>query len=346
MTDNSRINVLVTGIGGGGNGEQILKALRLIDSINLHIIGTDVTEFTTGKILVDEFHTLPAASAPKYLDKLTKILDENNIHFLFTGSEPELKLISKNRDILKSRNIAHPFNSNEIIELCMNKHETYKKLESLGFDLPAYKKINSVADAESIDFFPAILKPNTGSGGSNGVSLVTDTEEASLLTKLMLKDGVDIIAQAYIGDHNCEYTIGVSSSPEGKVMGSISVKRYITNALTTYKKVRRADALYTISSGISQGMVCHQLELQQQAEKIAQELGSVGPLNVQCRNVNGKLMLFEINPRISGTTYVRAMAGYNEPEAMIKKFIMGEDYDYSYEDKLILRTVSEIEIPA
>lgn len=53
-------------------------------------------------------------------------------------------------------------------------------------------------------------------------------------------------------------------------------------------------------------------------------------------------MLFEINPRLSGTTSLRAMAGYNEPEIIIKNDIFGKVQNVSYKDMLIMRTIKEL----
>lgn len=339
-----KISVLVTGIGGGSHGEQIIKSLNLVNDLDLEIIGTDVTKRTTGKVIVDKFYQVPYVSDSKYEETIFKIIKENDVKFIFHGSEPELKFISENREKFEKLGIKHPLNSKDAISLCMNKYETYKYLENLEVNLPKFKKINSIEDINSIDFYPLVLKPSTGSGGSSDVYIALDKEDCELLVKYMLKHSVDIIAQHYVGNHNDEYTIGVSSNSDGDILGSIVVKRYITNALSTYKKVKNNNEFFVISSGISQGKVCHNKNLQKQAEEIAKLINSKGPLNIQCREVDGKLMLFEINPRLSGTTSLRAMAGYNEPELMIKHYLLNEDWDNRYNEMTIMRTIQEVVI--
>jgi len=339
-----KLNILVTGIGGGGHGEQALKALKLSKDLDLNIIGTDMTEFTSGKKFIDTFYKIPSASHPDYKKILFDIIKKHNVKFIFHGSEPELAFISNNREKFDSLGVHYYLNSQELIALCMNKYETYKKLGALGFEVPKYLKLDTVDDIEKIDFFPAVLKPYVGSGGSSHVYIATDKEEALLLGRYMLKKGLKVVAQEYIGSADEEYTIGVSSDKDSNVLGSICVKKMVTNALATRLKIPSNEKILTISSGISQGEVCYVPELQQQAEKIAKALNSKGPLNIQCRYIEGKLMLMEINPRISGTTSLRAMAGYNEPEMIIKLYLNNQSWNKIYKNMTIMRALEEIEV--
>ncbi|MBT4731259.1 ATP-grasp domain-containing protein [Candidatus Woesearchaeota archaeon] len=338
------IAVLVTGIGGGSHGEQILKSLKLTNDLNLFIVGTDITENTVGKRYVDSFYIVPLVSDSSYLSSIEEIINKHGIKFVFHGSEPELKFISENRGWFLRRGIYHSLNSVNIIRQCMNKFETYKILEEKGFNLPLFEKIDVVSDVDKISFFPIVLKPSTGSGGSSYVFVALNVAEAKLLVEFMLLKKIDIIAQQYIGTKDDEYTVGVSSDGDGNVLGSVVVKRVINNALTTYSSVTDKGEQYAISSGISQGYVCKHPKLQKQAEEIAKRLDSRGPLNIQCRWLDGELRLFEINPRLSGTTSLRSMAGYNEPILMIRHYLLNEPWKVDYHEMLILRSIEEIEI--
>ena len=46
-----RIRVMVTGVGGGGNGEQLVKALKMSDK-KYYLIGADITPVSKGLFLV------------------------------------------------------------------------------------------------------------------------------------------------------------------------------------------------------------------------------------------------------------------------------------------------------
>lgn len=332
------ISILITGIGGGGVGEQILKSLRIC-GLKLFIIGTDITDICFSRENVDKFLIVPSAYDENYGKCIRSIVDNYNVSAIFPGSDPELRYFSEKREEFSDIYIS--INSKEIIKLCSDKFETYEKLAQSGFPLPQYKKINSISDCRSIDCFPVVLKPNTDSGGSLHIYVAFDKEELIMFSKYMLKHGIDTVAQEYAGDSGNEYTIGISSDRYGNIMGSVILKRMITNGLSINKKLRWNNRDIVISSGISQGEFIFDDNIKKQAECIAKTIGSKGPLNIQGRLTEGKLLIFEINPRLSGTTFLRALAGYNEPCNMIKQNILHENTDYSYMHKIVLRSIAE-----
>ena len=78
-----------------------------------------------------------------------------------------------------------------------------------------------------------------------------------------------------------------------------------------------------VSSGYSQGHIGEYPSVCRQAEQIAGTIGSRGPINIQGRVRGGTLLPFEINPRFSASTYLRAMAGFNEVDAMLRYLALG-----------------------
>jgi carbamoyl-phosphate synthase large subunit len=101
------------------------------------------------------------------------------------------------------------------------------------------------------------------------------------------------------------------------------MKRDLNHPLSIRSKVKNKTTRHDlgewlcVSSGISQGVFVDDSNIRQQSIDIAQSLNSMGPLNIQARLVNGRLITFEINPRFSGTSYFRALAGVNEVNLFI-----------------------------
>lgn len=346
------ITVMITGLGGGGNGEQILKALKL-SAISYKIVGTDMSPFSKGLMEVDYPYIVPPATDPDYIATLLYLCKKHAVQALFHGSEPELKVISKHRQKFIDQGIFVPMNPENVIELCMDKSQTMDWLKENGFHYPETYTIESMEDLNKIEFLPAVLKPSIGGGGSSNLFLAQTKEELRSFGEYLLTICGQFIVQEYVGTPDSEYTVGVLCDMEGNLINSIAVKRYILSGLSGKIKVANKSGnaelgnVLAISSGCSQGEIGKFPDVTKQCEKIATKLGCTGAINIQCRYVNGKAYIFEINPRFSGTTSLRAMVGYNEPDALIRKYILHENIPvwFEYASGHIVRGLSETFIP-
>lgn len=322
-----KINVLVTGAGGGGIGEQVIKCLGLSE-LNTHIIATDISNISKGKLDGDEFIVAPLATNPSYINFIIDLCKEKKVTAVIPGSEIELKLLSENEQIFTENNIAVLINSASVIKTCLDKNLTAKFLLENGFLSPKSFTIRSEKDLEAIDKFPVVLKPSVGGGGSVNTLIAQTKEELNAFGKFLLSQYEEFIAQEYIGDAENEYTVGVLSTAEGIIIDSIVLRRNILSGLGAKIKILNKSGntnlgkYLAISSGISQGEIIRNELIASQAEKIAQNLKSTGPLNIQCRLHEGKVYVFEINPRFSGTSPMRAIAGFNELDLSLKNKVL------------------------
>jgi carbamoyl-phosphate synthase large subunit len=342
------LTVLITGVGGGGHGEQILKALRLAKT-PLRIVGGDMSPFAAGLQRVDKAYILPPASDPKYIDVILAVCMAEGVRVLFHGSEPELKVFSRERDRLRAAGLFLPINPPDVIDVCMDKVKTAEFLSAHGFAVPAFRKVRTPADAVSFSHLPAILKPSVGGGGSAHVYLVQEAGEVEVIARQLLTVYDEFIIQAYVGTPDDEYTVGVLSDMDGNLIQSIAVRRYILSALSNRIKVRNRSGnaklgpVLAVSSGVSQGVIGRFPEVTGPCERIARALGARGPLNIQCRFADGQVQVMEINPRFSGTTSLRAMVGFNEPDVLIRKHVLGEPVEprFAYREGTIMRGLEE-----
>lgn len=340
---------MVTGVGGGGHGEQILKALHLAETPYL-IVGGDMNAFSLGLSNVDIPYLLPPANDSGYIDALLEVCARHDVRALFHGSEPELRVMSANRERFAAAGIFLPINPPEVIDLCMDKFRTFAWLKSQGMEVPRTVQIQSLEDLETVDFFPAVLKPMVGGGGSANLFLAQDEKELRFLGGSLLLNVGPYIVQEYVGTVESEYTVGVLSDMDGVLINSIAVRRMILSGLSNRIRVQnrtgRAElgTILAISSGVSQGDIGQFTEVTGPCEKISQALGATGAINIQCRFVNDTVYVFEINPRFSGTTSLRAMVGYNEPDLLIRKHLLGETISphFSYQSGRIVRGLSEV----
>ena len=126
-----KIHVLITGIGGGGHGRQVLKALRL-SSLNLYIVGCDISRVSIGLLEVDKPYLVPPANDKNYLTEILNICIREKIKIIITGSEPELKVISQNRKTFLDHGVLPLINTAPVIEICMDKEKTIQFLKKKG----------------------------------------------------------------------------------------------------------------------------------------------------------------------------------------------------------------------
>jgi carbamoyl-phosphate synthase large subunit len=317
--------ILVTGVGGRSVGAGIVHALMRVDEsirARWEIVATDADPFSWGLYVADHGALVPRADAPDYLDRIRELIERYEIAAVIPGTEAEAALMSANRDELPVPVIA---NRARLMPLMMDKGEAESKLRELGLNfIPSYRW-EERDEAVSAFGFPVFVKPTRGTGGSRGVHLVAGADELAALTPFVDETSRSIV-QPYIGDGENEYTVGVLSDGGGDVIDSIVIRRKLIGlSLLDAKRIESGTA--TVSTGISQGYIVRHAEIQEYCEALAYELGSVGPMNLQLRIHNGEPYVFEIHPRFSGTTPIRASAGFNEPDMLLRNHLDGERFE-------------------
>ncbi len=304
------IKMMIAGIGGASLGTEIRKSLTLAGGYEIY--GCDVSRTAYG-LYEHEFSGTWLVSRDDYVSSVLDACLESCANFLIPGGEQPMTLLSAANEIFEDAGIHLLANIPKVIALHSDKQKTFQHLGEHGFPIPRTITVNSMNDFDCIGM-PCIIKPATGSGGSAAVFFALSVDEAMIYADFIRRSGSHPIAQEYIDDTEGEYTIGVLSLPDGQLAGSIALRRTLDAKLSVAYQGRGG----LISSGYSQGYINDYLDLCHQAERIAESIGSRGPINIQGRVRDGVLLPFEINPRFSASTYLRAMAGFNEVDILIK----------------------------
>jgi carbamoyl-phosphate synthase large subunit len=321
------ISVLVTGVGGGAVGHEALKALRLAER-GYRLVAADRNARAVGLLDADRTYVIPSASDPNYFDAVLEVIRQEGVAAVVPGSDAELLILTRRRGELSEVGALLLANSEAVIDTCSDKERTASFLRSNGFSVPKTIRLETDADVARVEWLPAIIKPTSGGGGSNLVFVAQTPRELAFFADYVRSAGSIPIAQEYVGDLNSEYTVGVLHSLGGSFIGSVALRRDLTNALSTRARIRaragrRVGEMLVVSSGISQGVIEDAPEIRNACERIAAAMQSCGPLNVQLRVVDGVVYVFEINPRFSGTSGFRALAGFNEADLLIRHHVDG-----------------------
>lgn len=328
------VNLMIAGIGGASLGTELLKALQLAK--RYRVFGCDISPTAYG-LYEEGFSATFLVDRADYVGSVISACERAGVSCIIPGGEAPMVLLSAASDLLATKGIRLISNNPGVISICTDKAMTFKRLAELGMEIP---KTVAVRDSESVHEVgvPCVIKPSIGTGGSAMVFLATDVEEALVYAEYIRRAGGGPIAQEYIAESGGEYTVGVLSLPTGRVAGSIALRRALDAKLSV--STRRSSGV--ISSGYSQGFIARFDSITQQCEHIARQLGSTGPLNIQGRLRGGKFVPFEINPRFSASTYLRAMAGFNEIDIYLQNLLFAmEPGPIEIREGWYLRSLSE-----
>ena len=306
---------MVAGIGGASLGTEILKCLSLAG--RYRIFGCDISSIAFGHYQEGLEKTF-VVDRRQYVESVIEVCERADIEVVIPGGEEPLLLLNKAAEQLAKAGIHLAANSPSVIERFTDKQTTFRVLAELGFEVPLTLTAERPEDLDPMSY-PCIVKPATGSGGSSFVFLAEHRDEALLYVQYLMKQGKRAIVQEYLSEAEGEFTIGVLSLPDGRIAGSLALKRTFESKLSVLTKSK----VGLISTGYSQGLIDDFPDLRASAERIAAAVGSVGPINVQGRVRRGALVPFEINPRFSASTYLRSLAGFNELDIYLQYVING-----------------------
>ena len=309
----NRPRILIAGIGGASLGTEIIKCLKLAGRYT--VFGCDISEFAYGLYQegVAETFVLPRDG---YVESLLELCKSLSISVAIPGGEEPLALLGRAASDFKNANIHIAGNSPEVMATCSDKERFFARLRELDIPTPRTFAVKHIGDFEAPEDFPypCVIKPATGSGGSRFVFIASSRSEAAAYSRYLRSIGLVPLVQEYIPLDEGEFTIGVLSLPDKQLVGSVAMRRLLHAKLSVLAKTEYG----IISSPYSQGLIDEFPDVRAQAENIARALNSVGPLDIQARIRNGVLIPFEVNPRFSGSTYLRAMAGFNQVDIYLR----------------------------
>jgi carbamoyl-phosphate synthase large subunit len=234
----------------------------------------------------------------------------------------------------------------EVVKLCSDKWRLYNWLGANGFTVPRTALPGEWRRLVAQVGFPVVGKPTERSGGSRNVAILGDEEEVERYLDESQQGYGEVILQEYVGAVDAEYTVGVLVSRAGELIDSIVLHRKLVG-LSVGSRRTIAKRQYVLSTGYSQGFVVKHSPIQQLCESLALSLGSRGPVNIQCRLVGDRVVVFEVHPRFSGTTSIRAEVGFNGPDTLIRDSLFGERFGrLSYQsDVAAIRALQHIIVP-
>jgi carbamoyl-phosphate synthase large subunit len=305
------ISVLIAGIGGASLGVEIAKCLRLAGGYRIQ--GCDISLLAFGHYSGHCDRTL-VVSRERYIDDVLDACRTFEVDVIVPGGDQPARLLAAASARIEEAGVKLAGNVAAVVDEMADKARCFERLATLGFRIPRTVLLQDLAHVATSPA-PAVVKPSGESGGSSFVFFARNRQEVELYAAYLLNNGLMPIAQEYLPHESGEFTVGVLSNRNGEVEGAVVLKRSFHVKLSVM--ARGADFL--ISSGYSQGHIGSYPQIEETAVSIAKAIGSRGPINVQGRlDADGGFVPFEINPRFSASTYLRALAGFNEVDHHIR----------------------------
>jgi carbamoyl-phosphate synthase large subunit len=285
------LNVLVTAASRRvGLVTAFRRALRDLGVIG-SVVVTDVNPLSPAVHMVDRAYQVSLSSEPDYPDQIGAICQRERIGLIVPTIDDELPLFGELRPAFERMGVRIAASSRETAELCNDKYGLCQHLRTRG--LPAARTWLGRGLPADVGL-PLFIKPRFGRG-SVGAFRVSTARELEFF-----RDYVhDPVVQEFLP--GAEYTIDMLCDFDGRPLSVVPRERVVIRSGVTDRGRTTGER-----SLIDLGLAC------------AETLAFAGAVNIQCRMVDGRPMIFEINPRFSGGIPLTIAAGADFPRMLLE----------------------------
>jgi len=254
------------------------------------VVVTDVNPLSPAVYAADRAFRVPFASDPSYIDTVLAIALAEGIGLVVPTIDDELPVFGRALDRFAGHGIRVAVSSPDTTELCNDKYGTCRTLAAHGIDAAS----SWLAGELPADLpFPLFIKPRRGRG-SIGAHAVRNQRELDFFLDYVS----DPVVQGYLDGP--EFTIDLLCDFSGRPVSVVPRRREVIRA-----------------GVIDRGCTVRDQRLIDLALACAGVLPLVGAVNIQCRMVDGRPVVFEINPRFSGGIPLTIAAGADFPRMLI-----------------------------
>lgn len=288
------MNILV--LSSGTRNKLVSYFLKEFKGVG-NIVCTDCNVLAPTLYDADKYYIVPRIDDPKYLDIILEICDKEHIKGVFSLIDPELSLLSKNKELFLDKGII-PFVSNyEQVEMTFDKYAFYEFCSNNGFptvksyiDIDLFKEdlINNEIS------FPVFIKPRNGSCSVN-IQKIDNLEDL----QFNYDKYPGLIIQEYMDgqEYGTDVYIDMISN---EVISIFTKEKILMRAGETDKSVSVKDK-----------------ELFDLIYSFVLKAGFMGQIDIDIFKVNGEYYLSEVNPRFGGGYPHAYECGCNFPKYML-----------------------------
>lgn len=304
---------------GSGIGQSIINALNL-SSLQVDTVGFGNAPFEYGALDCGSHHQVPAIKDPDYVERLIELCLEEGVDLLIPGLDDDLLVLSEKEEEFLKAGIEVLAASHGVISLCRDKYQLSEYFQSRtnvfirGYLPDEFREALNQGKCA----FPCVAKPRGGSG-SLGVRLVKDEQdledvaEDAFLQPLLRPAPGDAYAAEFQEEVRkgrvpqvSELSVQILTGKDGAVLGKLATINKLKHGVPIeIFPVDREEIWAAVDQVVGPLL----------------EIGLRGPVNLQGRITGEGVRFFEVNPRFTGISGLRAQLGFNGVEACLKSWL-------------------------
>lgn len=319
---------ILTTASGSPSMPGLVKCFRNNGERNIKIIGTDMKDDASVKLMVDVFYQVPPASSEEYINCLIEICKIEKVDVVIPGISQELSAMLNNKNKFDQIGTKLSISESDSLVIANNKLKLYQFMEENNLPVPKFYQLNHISELEELcrllgyPHKPVCLKV-TESSGSRGVRII-DANKSRY--DLFINDKP---SSFYISlKELTEVLMEKNELPEIIVMEYLPGIEYTVDLLAD-----KGDVLYIAGKRNNVSLMSIAQESTLSAEPSAYKLCTdiVRLMNLDGNigfdflyNSNGIPILMDTNPRITATISLCAAGGLNLPYLRVKQ-LLGEE---------------------
>jgi len=282
---------------------------------SLQVCDTDPD--SAGHHFADKSHHVPLAGSPDYGPRLLAICRDENIGMIVPTIDEEIPIFGRLKRQFEAIGVIPLISDERVGEISGDKKKT--ALFFAKHNLPfAPTLLPDEIDFDAVTY-PLFIKPRYGRGSVHAFPVRDERE-----LRFFLDFVEEPVVQPFLTGK--EYTIDVLAARDGTILSVVPRERMV------------------IRSGVCDRGITHRDEtLMEVARKACEELGIVGPVNLQCKVDKGKPVFFEINVRFSGAIQLTVASGANFFRMIIEEAlgISSEPQIGQFKDRFFMTSYEE-----
>ncbi len=309
------LRVLFTG-DGHPVAKSVLESLRRSSDYDLHIVGVDLAERGNGFAWVDRHYTVPGSDTDGFVEVVLDVCLRENVQLVIPWSDDEVEAIARNSAVFHENGIAILCSPYASIKRVIDKGILLQELQRTDIPVPGFVLADTPEEVEAAAIKlgypsrPVIVKPRRSSC-ARGFWILdpeVDLKQFFPSQKLSLNAFATLLHEARGRGQKI---------PAYVVMQYLEGDDYSVDALAF-----NGEALYIVPrrrlkavEGVSQisEVVCNE-KVKSIVSRIINEFSLHLNVNIQLRYSHGSTgqpLIYEVNPRISGSIVVNDAAGVN-----------------------------------